>query len=157
LTVGAAAFAVSAAYNVAPLPGPQFGSADYLLQFSGAGQKTMRADIAEARKAFGTVEVIGRQFVSIPGSAQTIEYRALSPGVARVIGTFSDHIRRHGPPRVAEQATMRLEGHRPGLLRLACLVKRNLLSLSETMRPKGSGRCALSSGPAGYSTRLAGR
>jgi putative ABC transport system permease protein len=79
LTVGAAAFAVSAAYNVAPLPGPQFGSADYLLQFSGAGQKTMRADIAEARKAFGTIEVIGRQFVSIPGSAQTVEYRALSP------------------------------------------------------------------------------
>jgi len=79
LTVGAASFGVAAAYNVASLPNPQFGSADYLLQFSGAGQKTMTAEIAAARKAFGTIQVIGRQFVSIPGSTQTVEYRTLSP------------------------------------------------------------------------------
>jgi putative ABC transport system permease protein len=66
LTVGAAAFGVAAAYNVASLPGPQFGSANYLLQFAGTGQKTMTADIAAARRTFGTIEVIGRQFVSIP-------------------------------------------------------------------------------------------
>jgi putative ABC transport system permease protein len=79
LTVGAAAFGVAAAYNVASLPNPQFGSASYLLQFGGVSQKTMAADIAAARKAFGSIEVIGRQFVSIPGSTQTVEYRALSP------------------------------------------------------------------------------
>ena len=79
LTVGAAAFGVAAAYNVASLPNPQFGSASYLLQFGGVGQKTMATDIATARKAFGTIEVIGREFVSIPGSTQTVEYRALSP------------------------------------------------------------------------------
>jgi putative ABC transport system permease protein len=79
LTVGAAAFGVAAAYNVAPLPNPQFGSADYLLQFAGPDQKTMTADITAARKAFGAIQVIGRQFVSIPGSAQTVEYRALNP------------------------------------------------------------------------------
>jgi putative ABC transport system permease protein len=39
----------------------------------------MAADIAAARKAFGTIEVIGRQFVSIPGSTQTVEFRALDP------------------------------------------------------------------------------
>lgn len=79
LTVAAASFGVAAAYNLASLPGPQFGSAGYLLQFAGAGQKTMTADIATARKAFGTIQVIGHQFVPIPGSTQTIEYRALSP------------------------------------------------------------------------------
>jgi putative ABC transport system permease protein len=79
LTVGAAAFGVAAAYNVASLPSPQFGSAGYLLQFAGPGQKAMTADIAAARKAFGTIQVIGRQFVSIPGSTQTVEYRALNP------------------------------------------------------------------------------
>jgi putative ABC transport system permease protein len=79
LTVGAAAFSVAAAYNVAPLPNPQFGSASYLLQFAGPDQKAMTADITAARKAFGTIQVIGRQFVSIPGSAQTVEYRALNP------------------------------------------------------------------------------
>ena len=78
LTVGAASFGVATAYNVASLPSPQFGSANYLLQFAGTGQKIMRADIAAARKAFGTIQMIGRQFVSIPGSTQTVEYRALS-------------------------------------------------------------------------------
>jgi putative ABC transport system permease protein len=80
LTVGAASFGVAAAYNLAPLPSPQFGSADYLLQFAGPGPRAMTADIAAARKAFGTIEVIGRQFVPIPGSAQSVEFRALSPG-----------------------------------------------------------------------------
>jgi putative ABC transport system permease protein len=80
LTVGAASFGVAAAYNLAPLPNPQLGSADYLLQFAGPGGKAMTADIAAARKAFGTIEVIGHQFVPIPGSAQSIEFRALSPG-----------------------------------------------------------------------------
>jgi putative ABC transport system permease protein len=79
LTVGASTFGVAAAYNVASLPGPQFGSASYLLQFAGTDQKTMTADITAARKAFGTVQVIGRQFVSVPGSAQTVEYRAMNP------------------------------------------------------------------------------
>jgi putative ABC transport system permease protein len=75
LTVAAAAFSVAAASNVASLPGPQFGSARYLLQFAGPDQQA----IAAARKAFGTVQVIDRQFVAIPGSAKTIEYRALDP------------------------------------------------------------------------------
>jgi putative ABC transport system permease protein len=76
LTVAAAVFGVAAAYNVSSLPGPQFGSASYLLQLT--DQKTMTADLAAARKAFGTVEVISRQFVLIPGSTQTVEFRALS-------------------------------------------------------------------------------
>ena len=80
LTVGAASFGVAAAYNLAPPPSPQLGSADYLLQFAGPGGKAMTADIAAARKAFGTIEVIGHQFVPIPGSAQSAEFRALSPG-----------------------------------------------------------------------------
>jgi putative ABC transport system permease protein len=78
LTVAAAAFSVGAAYNVASLPGPQFGSANHLLQFDGAAPKALKADIAAARKAFGTIQVIGRRFVPVPGSAQTIEYRAES-------------------------------------------------------------------------------
>jgi putative ABC transport system permease protein len=79
LTVSAASFGVAAAYNLAPLPDPQFGSAGYLLQFAGTSQQTMTADVAAARKAFGSVQLIGRQFVRIPGSAQTVEFRALSP------------------------------------------------------------------------------
>ena len=79
LTVAAAAFSVSAAYNVASLPGPQFGSASHLLQFDGSDPKVLAADIATARKAFGTIQVIGRRLVPIPGSAQTVEFRAQNP------------------------------------------------------------------------------
>ena len=79
LAVAAAAFSVPAAYNVASLPGPQFGSANHLLQFAGSDPKALKADIAEARKAFGTIQVISRRFVPIPGSAQAIEYRAENP------------------------------------------------------------------------------
>jgi putative ABC transport system permease protein len=79
LAVASAAFSVPAAYNMASLPGPQFGSANHLLQFAGSGQETLRADIAAARQAFGTIQVISRRFVPIPGSAQTVEYRAESP------------------------------------------------------------------------------
>ena len=79
LTVAAAVFGVATAYNVSPLPNPQFGSADYLLQFAGTSQRTMTADIAAVRKAFAAIEVIGRRFVPIPGSTQTVEFRAMSP------------------------------------------------------------------------------
>jgi putative ABC transport system permease protein len=79
LTVAAAAFSEAAAYNVASLAGPQFGSANHLLQFAGSDPEALKADIAAARKAFGTIQVIGRRFVPIPGSAQTIEYRAEDP------------------------------------------------------------------------------
>src|SRR5215469_5697922 len=75
LTVAAATFSVAAAYNVASLPGPQFGSAGYLLQLPGPDQQAITA----AHRAFGTIQVIGRQFVAIPGSTKTVEYRALDP------------------------------------------------------------------------------
>jgi putative ABC transport system permease protein len=78
-TVAAAAFSVSAAYNVASLPGPQFGSANHLLQFNGSSPRVLAADIAAARRAFGTIQVIGRRFVPIPGSTQTVEFRAQNP------------------------------------------------------------------------------
>jgi putative ABC transport system permease protein len=78
LAVAAAAFSVPTAYNVASLPGPQFGSANYLLQFAGSDQKALATDLAAAQKAFGTIQVIGRRFAPIPGSAQTIEYRSES-------------------------------------------------------------------------------
>jgi putative ABC transport system permease protein len=78
-TVAAAAFSVSAAYNVASLPGPQFGSANHLLQFDGSSPRVLAADIAAARRAFGTIQVIGRRFVPIPGSTQTVEFRAQNP------------------------------------------------------------------------------
>jgi putative ABC transport system permease protein len=78
LTVAAASFSVATADNVASLPGPQFGSAGYLLQFTGSNQGALAADVAAAKQAFGTIQVIGHQYVAIPGSTQTVEYRAMA-------------------------------------------------------------------------------
>ena len=108
LTVGASTFGVAAAYNVASLPGPQFGSASYLLQFAGTDQKTMTADITAARKAFGTVQVIGRQFVPVPGSAQTVEYRAMNPD-GPYSGPMLALVRGHYPAGAGQVAVHRDE------------------------------------------------
>ena len=72
VTVAAASFSVAAAYNVAALPAPQFGSANHLLQFDGTDPKAWPADIAAARRAFGTIQVIGHRIATIPGSAQSV-------------------------------------------------------------------------------------
>src|SRR5258706_10312465 len=85
LTVAAAAFSVSAAYNVASLPRPLFGSANHLLQLNGTNPTALAADVAAARKAFGAIPVIGRPLGAIPGSAQTVELRAQYPP-----GPYSD-------------------------------------------------------------------
>ena len=79
LTVAGAVFGGSAAYNVTPVPNAQFGSATQLLSFDGADPRALAADIAAARKAFGTIETIGHRYVPIPGSVETIEFRSQSP------------------------------------------------------------------------------
>src|SRR5439155_4196603 len=53
----------------------RFGTADHSLTFSGP-PSALTADIAAARKAFGTIEVITRQTVPIPGSVETVDLRA---------------------------------------------------------------------------------
>ena len=59
LTVAGAVFGGTAAYNVTPSPNAQFGSATQLLSFDGANPQALAANIAAARRAFGTIEIIG--------------------------------------------------------------------------------------------------
>jgi putative ABC transport system permease protein len=79
MTVAGAVFGGSAAYNVTPSPNAQFGSATQLLSFDGARPRALAANIAAARKAFGTIETIGHRYVPIPGSVETVEFRSQSP------------------------------------------------------------------------------
>jgi putative ABC transport system permease protein len=79
LTVAGAIFGGSAAYNVTSSPNAQFGSATQLLSFDGANPQALVANIAAARKAFGTIETIGHRYVPIPGSVETVEFRSQSP------------------------------------------------------------------------------
>ena len=79
VTVAGAVFGGSAAFNVTALPNARFGSATQLLSFDGSDQGHLAADVAAARRAFGTIEVIGHRFVPIPGSVKTAELRTQAP------------------------------------------------------------------------------
>jgi putative ABC transport system permease protein len=79
LTTAGAVFGGTAAYNVTPSPNAQFGSATQLLSFDGADPQALAANIAAARKDFGTIEIIGHRYVPIPGSVETVDFRSQSP------------------------------------------------------------------------------
>ena len=79
ITVAGAIFGGSAAFNVSALPNARFGSATELLSFDGTNPRRLAADVVAARKAFGTIEVIGHRFVPIPGTVKTAELRTQAP------------------------------------------------------------------------------
>jgi putative ABC transport system permease protein len=79
LAVAAAIFSVSAAYNVVPSADARFGSANHRLDLDGSDPRRLDADISAVAAWFGTVEVIGRRAVPVPGSVETVELRAQDP------------------------------------------------------------------------------
>jgi putative ABC transport system permease protein len=56
----------------------RFGTADHLFSVSGSA-KDVAAQVAAARKAFSTVEVIAHQRISVPGSTSAMDVRAQDP------------------------------------------------------------------------------
>jgi putative ABC transport system permease protein len=81
LTVAIAAviFGATAAYNVIPSNNADFGTADVRVQLTVSDPGTLRNDIAALTKAFGTVDVIERANVPVPGSVDTVEVRQQDP------------------------------------------------------------------------------
>lgn len=84
LTVAAALFCVSAAYNAIPSSDARFGTATQRLTLDGSDPRKPDADVAAIREWFGTVELIGHRQVAVPGSVETLELRAQDPQ-----GTYS--------------------------------------------------------------------
>ena len=78
VAVAAAVGSITVVYNTSPADNAEHGSADYLLQFDGANPREA-ADVASARRWFGTIDVIGHRSVPIPGSVDTVDYRAQDP------------------------------------------------------------------------------
>jgi putative ABC transport system permease protein len=126
LAVAAAIGSIAIVYNTGPADNAEFGSATYLLRFDGTNPQELKAELAAARRWFGTTEVIGHRSVAVPGSVETIDYRAQAPD-----GTFGGELlalRRGsypvGPRQVAVTngvaellrlevgSTLALDGHR---------------------------------------------
>src|SRR5205823_3310373 len=80
--VGVAVFGATAAYNLPSTRAAEFGSANQSLQLNGADQARLRADVAAAKKAFGTIDTIGHRSVAVPGSVDPIDVRSQDPGGA---------------------------------------------------------------------------
>jgi putative ABC transport system permease protein len=78
VAVAAAIASITLVYNTAPADNFKHGSASYILKFDGTNPN-FEAELASARKHFGTIEVIRHHSVPIPGSVESLDYRAQDP------------------------------------------------------------------------------
>jgi putative ABC transport system permease protein len=78
VAVTAAIASITIVHNTAPADNAQHGSASYILWFDGTNPN-FEAELAAARNYFGTIEVIRHRSVPIPGSVETIDFRAQDP------------------------------------------------------------------------------
>jgi putative ABC transport system permease protein len=79
VAVAAAVGSITIVYNATPADNAEFGSANYLLQFDGTHPRKLGAELASARRSFGTIDVIGHRSLPVPGSVETVDYRAQDP------------------------------------------------------------------------------
>ena len=80
VTVAAAIGFASAAYNTVGVPeNATFGSANHRYVVDEPDLRTLSGDVAAAAERFGPVDVIGEWSAPIPGSVDSLAYRAQDP------------------------------------------------------------------------------
>ena len=79
VAVAATVFSVSAAYNLVPSADARFGTATHRLELDRADRHGPATQVAAIKAWFGTVEVISRRAVPVPGSVEPLELRAQDP------------------------------------------------------------------------------
>ncbi|MEP6660375.1 MAG: FtsX-like permease family protein [Acidimicrobiales bacterium] len=79
VSVAAAVFGASAAYNVAPSRDAEFGSAEQRIVLRVTAPNTLEADLTSLRSSFGAIDVIGHQEVAVPGSVEKLDLRTQDP------------------------------------------------------------------------------
>ncbi len=81
VTVGAAITLSAAAYNTVGVPeNAVFGSANHRFEVDEPNLLTLPGDLSAAGERFGAVDVIARWSRAVPGSVESVEYRAQDPG-----------------------------------------------------------------------------
>ena len=101
VAVTAAVTSVTIAYNTGPLDYAEFGSANALIELDGADPRKLEASLAATEERFGTTDVIEHRSLTVPGSVDTVEFRAQDPrgpyaGLALRRGSYPE-----GPGQVA--------------------------------------------------------
>ena len=79
VAVAAAVAGITIAYNSGPLDYAEFGSASAIFELDGADPRKLESSLADAEKSFGTTDVIGHGSLPVPGSTETVEFRAQDP------------------------------------------------------------------------------
>ena len=79
VAVAATVSSVSAAYNLVPSADARFGTANHRLELERADRRPLDAGVAAVKAWFGTVDVIDRRAVPVPGSVEPLELRAQDP------------------------------------------------------------------------------
>jgi putative ABC transport system permease protein len=101
--VGACVFAATAAYNAVPPQGRHFGTATHRIEVSLANGQGVAPLIAEARRDFGTIDVVRSRALPVPGSTSTIEERE-QPVDGHFTGPLVDVTAGRAPRRAGEVA-----------------------------------------------------
>jgi hypothetical protein len=70
IAVAAAVASITIVYNTAPADDAEHGSAAYILRFDGTDRQQLQAELASAKKYFGTTEVIGHRTVTSPAASR---------------------------------------------------------------------------------------
>ena len=79
VAVAAAVASITVVYNASPADNAEHGSANYLLHFDGTHPRRLEAELASVRRWFGTIDVISHRSVPVPGSVETVDFRAQDP------------------------------------------------------------------------------
>jgi putative ABC transport system permease protein len=79
VTVAAALFGATTAYNAVPSHDGRFGHATHRFDLSVDGPEQIDEFVADAESWFGNVEVIGRRHLPVPGSTEEVEVRSQDP------------------------------------------------------------------------------
>lgn len=81
IAVAAAIAMASAAYALAPMGNSpdKFGAANQIFVHDGADPELLEANIATLEEWYGTVDVIGRRYEPVPGTAELVEIRSQDP------------------------------------------------------------------------------
>jgi putative ABC transport system permease protein len=79
VAVAAAIGSITIAYNAGAADNSDFGSANQVLNFDGSNPQELQAGLDSAKRSFGTIDVIRHRSVPVPGSVETVDFRAQDP------------------------------------------------------------------------------
>jgi putative ABC transport system permease protein len=79
VAVAAAVGSITIVHNTGPEHNSEFGSASVVIDFDGSDPRKLQAGLALAKESFGTVDVIAHRSIAVPGSIETVDFRAQDP------------------------------------------------------------------------------